>query len=222
MIPDALDSERQDVGSAIDDYSAKRFQAAVKRGLDRLGAGFLLFVLSPLFCLVALLVRLQDGGPILHKRWVVGPKGELAAYKFRTMRIDADQVLAGDPELRRRYERNFKLAHDPRVTRVGGFLRKYSLDELPQLWNVVQGEMSLVGPRMITKAELEKYGPYQEIIVKIKPGITGYWQVNGRQRLSYGERVQMDMNYIRHWSLLLDLYILCRTPLKVIRGEGAY
>ena len=138
------------------------------------------------------------------------------------MRIDADQVLAGDPELRRRYERNFKLAHDPRVTRVGGFLRKYSLDELPQLWNVVQGEMSLVGPRMITKAELEKYGPYQEIIVKIKPGITGYWQVNGRQRLSYGERVQMDMNYIRHWSLLLDLYILCRTPLKVIRGEGAY
>jgi lipopolysaccharide/colanic/teichoic acid biosynthesis glycosyltransferase len=136
--------------------------------------------------------------------------------------MDADQVLAADPRLKLMFERNFKLENDPRVTKLGSFLRKYSLDELPQLINVLKGEMSLVGPRMLTAAELGKYGTLREVILRVKPGMTGYWQVNGRQEVSYDERIRMDVHYIRSWNLLLDLYILCKTPFKVIKGEGAY
>jgi len=217
-----LPTEQLEIHSLIDNYSAKRIQAEIKCGLDFFVAGVLLLLFSPLLCLVALLVRLQDGGTAIYKRRVLGSKGEFFAYKFRTMRMDADQVLAADPHLRLMFERSFKLENDPRVTKLGAFLRKYSLDELPQLINVLKGEMSLVGPRMFTAAELGKYGTLREVMLRVKPGMTGYWQVNGRQEVSYEERIRMDVHYIRSWNLLLDLYILCKTPFKVIKGEGAY
>jgi lipopolysaccharide/colanic/teichoic acid biosynthesis glycosyltransferase len=138
------------------------------------------------------------------------------------MRRDADQVLLRDRALRDAFHQNFKLKSDPRVTKLGAVLRKFSLDELPQLFNVVRGEMSLVGPRMITAPELEKYGEYQQLLLTVRPGITGYWQVYGRQEVSYEERVRMDVEYIRNWSLGMDLKLLWLTPWRVIRGRGAY
>ena len=133
-----------------------------------------------------------------------------------------DAILAADPELRDAFTRDFKLKSDPRITRLGTWLRKFSLDELPQLANVLKGQMSLVGPRMITAEELSKYGPYQALLLGVKPGLTGYCQIQGRQNVSYEERVRMDVHYLTHWSLGLDLSILLKTPWRVIRGQGAY
>jgi lipopolysaccharide/colanic/teichoic acid biosynthesis glycosyltransferase len=135
---------------------------------------------------------------------------------------DADAMLAADADLRAVFNQQFKLKSDPRVTRLGAWLRKYSFDELPQLLNVLKGQMSLVGPRMITAAELRKYEPYIGLLLSVKPGLTGYWQVRGRQDVSYAERVRMDVHYITNWSLVLDIKILLRTPMNVLRGEGAY
>jgi lipopolysaccharide/colanic/teichoic acid biosynthesis glycosyltransferase len=190
--------------------------------IDIVGSGVILVLLSPLLLVLAFLIRLTDGSPIIHRRRVVGPSGDFDAYKFRTMVRDADALLAADPELRQAFSVQFKLKSDPRVTRLGEWLRKYSLDELPQLINVFVGQMSLVGPRMITASELTKYGVYRELLLTVKPGLTGYWQVRGRQNVSYEERVQMDMHYITSWSLLLDFIILLQTPAKVIFGHGAY
>jgi len=195
---------------------------AGKRVIDLLGSAVLILLLSPLFLAVACLVLLSDASPIIYRRRVIGPRGEFDAYKFRTMIRDADAVLAADPELNEAFAQQFKLRSDPRVTRMGAWLRKYSLDELPQLLNVVKGQMSLVGPRMITPPELQKYSPFEELLLTVKPGITGYWQVEGRQEVSYAERVQMDLYYITNWSLWLDLKILLRTPSKIIRTQGAY
>ena len=203
-------------------FADRGLERAVKDALDFLGALVMLLVLSPLFLLIAICVKLDDGGPVFYRRRAVGRKGEFGAFKFRTMRPDADAILAADQALRTLFETDYKLQNDPRITRVGVFLRKYSLDELPQLLNVLMGQMSLVGPRMITAAELRKYGRFQELLLQAKPGLTGYWQVNGRQRVSYGERVKMDVYYLKHWSLGLDFEILLKTPAKVVRAEGAY
>ncbi len=182
----------------------------------------LLILLSPVIAVCALLIKLQDRGPALHRRRVVGPQGEFDAFKLRTMREDAGDILDRDPLLRREFEVNFKLKNDPRVTPLGAVLRKASLDELPQLWNVLAGQMSLVGPRMITPAELEKYGDAGWIFRCVKPGLTGYWQTQGRQEVSYAQRVEMDLFYVTHWTLLLDFKILVKTPIRVVRGAGAY
>ncbi len=202
--------------------AAKPVQRVVKDVLDFVGALAGLVLLSPLLLLIALRVKLDDGGPVFYRRRVLGRKGEFGAFKFRTMRPDADAILAADQAMRAMFEMDYKLQNDPRITRVGVFLRKYSLDELPQLLNVLAGQMSLVGPRMITAAELEKYGDFREMLRQAKPGLTGYWQVNGRQRVSYKERVKMDLYYLRHWSLAMDIAILLKTPAKVVRAEGAY
>jgi lipopolysaccharide/colanic/teichoic acid biosynthesis glycosyltransferase len=201
---------------------AKRVQRALKDVLDIIGALLGLALLSPVLLLIALCVKLDDGGPVFYRRRVLGRKGEFGAFKFRTMRPDADAILAADQSLRAMFEMDYKLQNDPRITRVGVFLRKYSLDELPQLVNVLMGQMSLVGPRMITAAELQKYGDFRRLMLQVKPGLTGYWQVNGRQRVSYKERVKMDVYYLENWSLMLDLEILLKTPAKVVRAEGAY
>lgn len=193
-----------------------------KRLLDLVAAGIGVVLLSPMLAAVAASVKLGDGGPVVHRRRVLGTKGEFDAFKFRSMRIDADQILARNEELRREFEKSYKLQNDPRITRVGAILRKYSLDELPQLFNVLFGDMSLVGPRMITAPELEKYGDRKELLRSVRPGITGYWQVNGRQETSYKERVEMDSYYIENWSFWLDIKILLQTPFKVFKGEGAY
>lgn len=190
--------------------------------LDQVGAGILIILLLPLFALLALIVLIDNGRPIIYRRRVIGTHGEFDAFKFRTMSRDADAILANDPALKGEFERNFKLRNDPRLTRAGALLRKYSLDELPQLFNVIKGQMSLVGPRMITAQELSKYGPYQDLLMTTKPGLTGYWQTRGRQQTSYEERVRMDVHYISNWSLGLDLRILFETPWRVITGKGAY
>lgn len=193
-----------------------------KECIDRIGAGFLIILLLPLLISMAFAVLIDDGWPIIYRRRVLGKYGEFDAFKFRSMKRDADAILARDEALRSEFERNFKLRKDPRLTRIGAFLRKYSLDELPQLFNVLEGQMSLVGPRMITPQELSKYGPYQKLLMTTKPGLTGYWQTRGRQDIPYEERVRMDVHYITHWSLGLDLRILFETPWKVIKGKGAY
>lgn len=208
--------------SAIPQSYGVVWRGKAKRVLDLLGSSLLLVLLSPLLLLTALLVWLLDGRPIIFRRTCVGPRGEFDAFKFRTMRRDADQVLERDQTLREIYQQNFKLKSDPRVTAFGAFLRKLSLDELPQLLNVLGGEMSLVGPRMITAPELEKYGEFRDLLLTVRPGITGLWQVYGRQEVSYEERVRMDVEYIRSWNLTMDIKLLCLTPWRVIRGRGAY
>jgi lipopolysaccharide/colanic/teichoic acid biosynthesis glycosyltransferase len=188
--------------------------------MDVLGAIILLVLSAPLVAVLALRIKFHDGGPALFRRRVVGPKGEFDAFKLRTMRVDADEVLCRDPELRRQFEVNFKLKHDPRVTRIGVALRRAGLDELPQLWNVLKGEMSLVGPRMITLAERKRYGEAGWVFDSMKPGLTGYWQVEGDQEAGYDRRIGMDLFYAENWSLLFDLKILIRTPARVLRGSG--
>lgn len=198
------------------------YQRFLKRAIDLAGAALLLFLLCPLLLFIAILIAVKDGFPIIYLRRVVGLNREFNAYKFRTMCRNAEAILEASPELREAFNHNFKLQSDPRITRVGFWLRKYSLDELPQLFNVLKGEMSLVGPRMITAQELCKYGQYQDALMSVQPGLTGYWQTRGRQDVSYGERVQMDMYYIYHWTLGLDFNILLRTPWTVLKSKGAY
>ena len=202
--------------------SQRSNQHVAKRSLDAIGSLILLVVLSPLFFAIALLILITDGTPVIYRRRVVGPSGEFDAFKFRTMQRDADELLRRDETLQKAFQENFKLKSDPRVTAVGAMLRKFSLDELPQLFNVLRGQMSLVGPRMITASELEKYGDHCELLLTVKPGLTGYWQVHGRQEVSYAERVRMDIEYIRNWNLRMDLELLWLTPVRVIRGRGAY
>jgi lipopolysaccharide/colanic/teichoic acid biosynthesis glycosyltransferase len=193
-----------------------------KRLLD-LAAGLVLLVAAlPVIAFVALLVKATSRGPVLfrHRRLGLGGR-EFDCLKFRTMVVNADEVLARDELLRRRFERSYKLKRDPRVTRAGAFLRRTSLDELPQLLHVLRGEMSLVGPRPIVRAELEKYSIYGDKLLTVKPGLSGLWQVCGRSDTTYPQRVQLDMQYIDNRSLSLDLRLMARTAGAVIRKSGA-
>jgi lipopolysaccharide/colanic/teichoic acid biosynthesis glycosyltransferase len=194
-----------------------------KRLLDIGGALVGLLVGSPVLALCAVLIRLDSPGPIIHKRMVLGRGGrDFPAYKLRTMIVDADRYLKDHQHLLAAFEEAYKLKSDPRVTRVGKWLRKLSLDELPQLVNVLRGEMSLVGPRMIVAAELGKYGAHGQKLLTVKPGLTGLWQVAGRQQVGYVERVRLDMDYIDRRSLWLDLRIMVQTIPGLLSGRGAY
>ncbi len=193
-----------------------------KRVLDVVGTSLLLVSLAPVIAVCALLVKLQDRGPAFYRRRVVGPNGEFDAFKLRTMCPEADAILAQDARLRNEFATCSKIKNDPRITPFGAVLRKLSLDELPQLWNVLRGEMSLVGPRMITPEELERYGDAGWIFQTTKPGLTGFWQVQGRQEVPFEQRIQMDLFYVQNWSFGLDFKILLRTPLVVVRSVGAY
>jgi lipopolysaccharide/colanic/teichoic acid biosynthesis glycosyltransferase len=195
----------------------------VKDLADRAFAALALVVASPLMLAVAFLVRVTSRGPIIHRRRVTGRDGiEFDAFKFRTMVVDADRILAEDAGLREAFERNFKLKRDPRVTPVGRFLRKFSLDELPQFFNVLAGQMSVVGPRMLSPAEVGRYGVHVPTLLSVKPGLTGLWQVSGRQRTTYERRIELDVQYVETWRPSLDLLILLRTPVEVFRGTGAF
>jgi exopolysaccharide biosynthesis polyprenyl glycosylphosphotransferase len=195
----------------------------LKRTLDLVGSIAAMLIFFPLALVIAIAVKLDSAGPIFYRRRVVGVGGRpFDAFKFRTMCIDADERLARDPALRRQFEQNHKLKDDPRVTRVGRFLRKTSLDELPQLINVFLGQMSLVGPRMITAPERSMYGKWSMNLFTVKPGMTGLWQVSGRSNISYTERVSLDMHYIRNYSIWFDLYLLWLTIPAVLKNRGAY
>ena len=180
--------------------------------------------LIPLFILITLWIKLDSPGPALYRRRVLGIGGkQFDAFKFRTMVTNGDEVLAQHPELQHELETTHKIKDDPRITRVGHFLRKTSLDELPQIINVLLGQMSLVGPRMISPEEAKEYGIFSSNLLTVSPGITGLWQVSGRSNLSYEDRVQLDMHYIRNYSIWADLQILfVQTLPAVLRREGAY
>jgi lipopolysaccharide/colanic/teichoic acid biosynthesis glycosyltransferase len=203
----------------------------IKRVLDVVLSSLFLLLFWPLLLLIALLIRRDSHGPVFHRREVLARqqlpvKGNrlltFMAYKFRTMVPDADAILQNDRELRQEYEKEFKLRRDPRVTRLGATLRSFSLDEFPQLFNVLCGEMTLVGPRMISPPELAQYGSQGVRLLSVKPGLTGLWQISGRQCVSYEERVLLDMWYIEHRSLLLDVIILWRTVGSVFARSGAF
>jgi exopolysaccharide biosynthesis polyprenyl glycosylphosphotransferase len=183
------------------------------------------FCLLPFLGIIALLIKLDSPGPIVYRRRVLGIGGkEFDAFKFRTMFVNGNEMLIKEyPALWAELQTNHKLKDDPRVTKVGAWLRRTSLDELPQFFNILLGQMSLVGPRMITPVETVLYGPMKQNLLTVKPGLTGMWQVSGRSDLSYEERVRLDMHYIRNYSIWLDLQILFfQTLPAVFRGSGAY
>ena len=198
----------------------------IKRATDIIGAVLLLIILSPILLLLSVLVALDSPGPAVFRQQRLG-KGfqKFDVFKFRTMSIDAEEklveLLQNDPKLRAEYEEFHKLEHDPRITKIGRILRKYSLDELPQLWNVLKGEMSLSGPRAYMPSELENIGSFAAMIFRVRPGITGWWQVLGRHQTSFQKRLQMDEYYISNWSLWMDAYITIRTIYVIIKGKGA-
>lgn len=195
----------------------------VKSILDYLICITVLLVASPVLFLIALLVKISSPGPILHRRLVMGLNGKhFHALKFRTMVVNGDEVMNHHPALRDELARNHKLRNDPRITPVGAFLRRFSLDELPQLFNVLNRDMSLVGPRMISPEEVAMYKQFDMNLLTVMPGITGLWQVSGRSDISYEERVRLDMYYIRNWSIWLDLQLLFQTLPAVLKGRGAY
>lgn len=198
-------------------------EVILKRLLDVVGSLAALTIALPIMLAIGVAIRRDSEGPAIYRRRVVGVGGRIFdAFKFRTMYVDGDERLKAHPELVKELEENGKLKDDPRVTKVGRFLRKTSLDELPQLFNVLFGQMSLVGPRMITEAEQQKYGNWQTNLLTVKPGMTGLWQVSGRSDVSYDGRVTLDMHYIRNYSLWFDLYILWQTIPAVLQRRGAY
>jgi Undecaprenyl-phosphate galactose phosphotransferase WbaP len=198
-----------------------------KRVFDLVLVGLLgLLALAP-GGLIALAIAIDSRGPVFFAHRRVGEaRGTFRLWKFRSMVRDADALLERylrqHPERASEWERTHKLKDDPRVTRVGRFLRKTSLDELPQLWNVLRGDMSMVGPRPIVAAEIAKYGPAFGLYSQVLPGLTGLWQVSGRNDTQYGRRVELDCHYIRTWSAARDLQILFRTAGVIVRGRGAY
>jgi len=172
--------------------------------------------------MVALLIKLEDGGPVFYSREFVDCDGTVRYYlKFRTMVQNADELLASNPDLRNQFSEKHKLQGDPRTLRIGGFLRKFSIDEFPQFFSLLTGDLTFVGPRVISRGETVRYGDQLAKLLSVKPGITGYWQVNGRQNTTYEERVRMDMYYVDHQSLKLDLMIVAKTFWAVLSGEGA-
>ncbi|NJO21901.1 MAG: exopolysaccharide biosynthesis protein [Sphingomonadales bacterium] len=199
---------------------------ALKRALDVAVASLALILLAPLLLMTALLIKATMGGPVLFAHSRVGLNGKVfRCYKFRTMVNDAEErlrrYLDQDPRIAREWQETCKLAHDPRVTSLGQLLRKASVDELPQLINVLRGDMSCVGPRPITAIELQRYGARAADYLKTRPGLTGLWQVSGRSSLSYASRVELDGLYVRNWSMLLDLAILVRTLPAILKFNQA-
>jgi exopolysaccharide biosynthesis polyprenyl glycosylphosphotransferase len=173
--------------------------------------------------LVGALIKLEDNGPVFYRSPYLGQDHRVRHYlKFRTMRVDADQILERDPKLKSEFEVRQKLENDPRITSLGRFLRKTSLDEFPQFFSVVLGDLSFVGPRTIRKEEGPRYGALLPRLLSVKPGMTGFWQVMGRQTTTYDERVQMDVFYVEHWSVWLDIFLIGKTFWQVFKGEGAY
>ena len=198
----------------------------IKRITDLIVASIAMLAVSPLFLVLMVLIR-RDGGPAIFSHTRYGALGKtFPCYKFRTMIVDADKVLeahlASHPDAKAEWELDHKLRDDPRITRVGRFLRASSLDELPQLLNVLKGEMSIVGPRPIVQEEIAKYGEHYAAYTQVRPGITGLWQVSGRNNVDYQTRVELDAWYGMHWSLWLDVVIALKTPKAVLFSDGAY
>jgi lipopolysaccharide/colanic/teichoic acid biosynthesis glycosyltransferase len=220
--PEVVQTIPASIFSAEIVYEPSMRYYALKRSLDIVLSMVGLVILAPVFLIIAICIKLDDGGDIFHFREIIGIRGRrFYALKFRTMIFDADAYLTKHPDLLRKYQQNMKLADDPRITRIGKILRTTSLDELPQLFNVLIGEMSLIGPRIIHPSELPRYGQFAKKRLSVKPGISGLWQISGRQHISYDERISLDMQYIDNRSTLYDLAILLKTLKVFIIHTGA-
>lgn len=207
-------------------FTKKRLYFRIKRFLDVIFSLIAIVLLSPIFLIIAILIKMNDSGPVfyIHKR--VGQYGqELNVYKFRSMttrfRSFKEFYETLDDNQKKEWDQNYKLENDPRITKIGYVLRKTSLDELPQLLNILQGNMTFIGPRPITQEELNKFGKCQEKYLSIKPGLTGYWAVNGRSSTTYEERIQLELYYVDHCSLWLDIKIFFKTIFAVVKRDGA-
>ena len=202
---------------------SKKVYFATKRTLDIILSFIGTILLLPIFLIISIAIKLDSKGPVffVHKR--IGKNGkEIGIYKFRTMVDNAEDLIKNfTKEQKEEYERSYKLENDPRVTRIGKFLRKTSLDELPQILNILKGELTIIGPRPIVKKELEKYEENKKKFLSVKPGLTGYWAANGRSDTTYPERVKMELYYIDNMSLWMDIKIFFKTIIAVIKKEGA-
>ena len=197
----------------------------IKRAFDVVVSLLLLLLTIPFWVLIPLLIKLNSPGPVFYRHQRVGQGGKnFNVIKFRTMYVDADEhlerYLEKNPKARQEWQEHQKLEDDPRITPLGAWLRKFSLDELPQLLNVLRGELSLIGPRAVTEEEIEKYGHDVELILRVKPGITGWWQVMGRHQTGWERRIKLDLYYVSNWSLWMDFYITLKTVWVVISGQG--
>ncbi len=206
----------------------KAIYIGIKRTIDVIGSlvGMVLLVPATIAIYIAQKISKEDNGPLFYKHIRYGKNGkQFRLYKFRSMCMNADEklkeYLKSNEEARKEFEENQKLQHDPRITKLGNFLRKTSLDELPQMLNILKGEMSFVGPRPVVKREIEKYGESKEKLLSVKPGLTGYWQVNGRSNTTYEERMNMELYYVDNCSLWLDIKIFFKTFITVFKKEGA-
>ena len=196
---------------------------AIKRLFDFLVSLVLSIIMLPFFILIAVAIKIDSSGPVFFVHNRVGKNGKrLPLLKFRTM-VDGAENMIKDftPEQRKEWEENYKLENDPRVTRIGKFLRKTSIDELPQLYNILIGQLSFVGPRPVTKEEIEKYGINKTVVLSVTPGLTGWWACNGRSNIDYDERMELELYYVEHASIILDVKILFKTFGVVLTHEGA-
>lgn len=195
----------------------------VKRIMDALLSSIALVVLSPVFAIIAVAIKLESKGPVFFKHTRIGKDGKIIKiYKFRSMVENAEDLIQKfTPEQMKEYKENYKLTDDPRITKVGKFLRKTSLDELPQLINIIKGELSIIGPRPVVQDELEKYGPNAQKFLSVTPGLTGYWAANGRSCTSYEQRMEMELFYVDNLSFKMDVKVFFKTIEAVIKREGA-
>lgn len=195
----------------------------IKRLFDFYASLIASIITLPFFIIIAILIKIDSPGPIFFIHHRVGKKGKpLPILKFRTMVVGAENMIKDfTPEQKEEWEKNFKLEHDPRVTRIGHFLRKTSIDELPQLYNILLGQLSVVGPRPVTKEEIEMYGANKDKILSVTPGLTGWWACNGRSNIDYKERMELELYYVDHASFYLDLKIIFKTVKITLSHEGA-
>lgn len=197
----------------------------IKRTFDFIISGLSLILLSPIFLLIAVLIKFDSKGKVFYKHKRIGKNGEyIYLYKFRSMYSDSKERLEKmleDPKIRKEWEENYKLDNDPRITKIGSFLRKTSLDELPQLFNILVGDMSIVGPRPIIDDEIKKYGSKKDKLLSVTPGLTGWWACNGRSCTSYEDRMKLELYYVDHRSILLDIKVIIKTAISVIKKDGA-
>ena len=195
----------------------------IKRFTDIVCSAIAIVLLSPFFIIISIAIKATSKGPVIfvHKR--VGKNGKkIGIYKFRSMVMNAEELIEKfTPEQKEEFKKNFKLKNDPRITKIGKFLRKTSLDELPQLFNILKGDLSIVGPRPIMEVETKIYGEYKDMLLSIKPGLTGFWAANGRSDTSYKRRRAMEIYYVKNRSLLFDIKIIFKTVISVFKGEGA-
>lgn len=195
----------------------------IKRFMDVILATIALVVLSPIFLIIAIAIKIESKGPVFFKHTRIGKNGKIIKlYKFRSMVINAEELIKSfTPEQMKEYKENYKLTNDPRITKIGKFLRKTSLDELPQLLNIIKGDLSIIGPRPVVTDELEKYGANTKKFLSVTPGLTGYWAANGRSCTTYEQRMQMELYYIDNLSLKMDVKVFFKTIEAVIKREGA-